>query len=169
MLTEDELCEIFAEQVKASPDFAAWLLRRTKFASYAENVRLLDREQMAIRPRKRWWRHWWCDAPGLTKKGRETDIFMVFEATTPEQIRFALHIENKRDSYRFGDGQAADYKVRANHMLHRSEFLNHADFTTVLLATSRFRQKYATECDLFDAFISYEDLAPFLSPYGEQK
>src|SRR4051812_24161762 len=122
-LTEDQLCELFAERMKDSPAFAAWILRRTKFAPFAESARLLHEEQMSIRPRKRWWRHWWCDAPGLQKTGRETDIFMVFEIDSTEPFRFAVHCENKRDTYKFGEGQAEDYEPRAKHMLQKDEYL----------------------------------------------
>lgn len=161
-LTEDHLCELFADKVTASPDFAAWILNQTKFSPFARNARLLHEQQMSIRPRKRWWRHWWCNAPGLRKSGRETDIFMVFEA---DAIRFALHFENKRDDYKFSEGQAEDYEVRAAHMLQKAEYLNHSDFATVLLATSSFRARFPADCELFDVFISYEDIGTFVPEF----
>src|SRR4030088_2688794 len=110
-VTEDELCLAFSERAKESREFFAWVLSRTKFSNYAACVRLLHNEQMDIRPRKFWWRHWWCNIPGL-KKGGETDIFMVFEISDSKQ-RFALHIENKKDNGRFGEGQVEAYRIRA--------------------------------------------------------
>src|SRR4051812_30696485 len=128
--TEDHLCELFSEAVKELPEFASWVLCRTKFMPYAQNVRLLHEEQMSIRPRKRWWRHWWCHVPELAKD-RETDLFLVFETLQPEPLRFCLHIENKRDNYRFNKGQAMAYAPRARHMLGKGEFLNYTDFSTI--------------------------------------
>jgi hypothetical protein len=159
-LTEDQLCEIFAEGVKDVPEFSKWLLRKTKFAPFAACCRLLHQEQMEIRPRKQWWRHWWCHVPELTK-ARETDIFMVFE-TIPGTDRFALHIENKRDNYRFNEGQAAAYGPRAKHMLGKIDFLSHTDFSTVLLAPRSFKARFEVDCALFDVFIAYEEVAHFL-------
>jgi hypothetical protein len=95
-LTEDQLCETFAEGVKEIPEFTRWLLEKTKFAPYATRCHLLHHGQMAIRPRKRWWRHWWCHVPEL-RMDRETDIFMVLE-TRPDAKRLALHVENKKTS-----------------------------------------------------------------------
>jgi hypothetical protein len=163
-LTEDQLCEVFAEGVKEIPEFASWVLRQTKFIPYATNARLLHQEQMSIRPRKRWWRHWWCHVPELAKDG-ETDIFMVFEACEPQTARFALHIENKRDNYRFSEGQSTAYAPRARHMLGKDAFLNYADFTTILIAPLSFRHRYRADCDLFDRFISYEDIGRFLPEF----
>jgi hypothetical protein len=160
-LSEDQLCHAFADAVKHDPQFAAWLLRQTKFADLADDANVLHDEQMSVRPRKHWWRHWWCSFPGMTK-ARETDIFVVFEA---RMLRFALHIENKRDTYRFSEGQAADYAPRAKHMMGKSDFLNHTDFATVLLAPRSFRRRFEADCALFDTFISYEDVAHHLPQF----
>ncbi len=163
-LTEDQLCEAFAEGVKEIPDFSAWLLQRTKFAPLAKSCRLLHREQMAIRPRKRWWRHWWCRVPEL-QKDRETDIFMVFE-TVSDRARFALHIENKRDNYQFNEGQAAAYAPRARHMLGKPQFLNYTDFSTILLAPLGFKVRFEDDCALFDVFVAYEEVANYLPVFA---
>ena len=162
--TEDQLCEIFADGVRDSQELRAWLLSKTKFAQQAVKCRLLHEEQMSIRPRKRWWRHWWCVVPGLGK-GRETDIFMVFEAS-PDGPRFALHIENKRDSYRFNEGQAAAYAPRAQGMLNNPEYLSYSDYQTVLLAPRQFRDRYEADASLFDVFLSYEEVAHFLPAFA---
>ncbi|RVU16216.1 hypothetical protein [Methylobacterium oryzihabitans] len=162
-LSEDALCEIFADAVKDRDDFRLWLLSKTKFFGEASGCRLLHEEQMSIRPRRRWWRHWWCHVPELNKD-RETDIFMVFEAA-PSQRRFALHIENKRDNYKFSDGQASAYAPRARHMLNDPRFLSHSDFQTILLAPTSFQARYEADAALFDIFISYEETARFLPAF----
>lgn len=165
-LTEDQLCEAFADGVQANTDFRRWLLGRTKFADLVDKCRLLHEEQMAIRPRRRWWRHWWCAVPELSKD-RETDVFMVFEVMASGN-RFALHVENKRDNYKFNPGQAAAYAPRARHMLHQADYLSHSDFQTVLLAPRAFRDRHAVESALFDVFVSYEEVASFLPAFAHQ-
>jgi hypothetical protein len=162
-LSEDQLCLALAERVKESSEFAAWLLSRTKFRRHIAGARLLHDEQMNLRPRRFWWRHWWCHIPEL-KKDRETDIFMVFEISNSNE-RFALHIENKRDNGKFATGQAEAYRIRAQHMANRSEYLNYQDFETILIAPIAFMEKYRDSCDHFDSFIPYEDIAAFIPEY----
>jgi hypothetical protein len=162
--TEDQLCAAFAEQVKENSAFAIWLLQRTKFASFSEGTRLLHEEQLAIRPRKQWWRHWWCHVPEL-EKDRETDIFMVFEKLS-DRRRFALHIENKRDNYKFNEGQAAAYTPRAKHMSNKVEYLDYSDFATILLAPRSFRERFASDSALFEVFIAYEEVARFVPAFS---
>jgi hypothetical protein len=162
---EDLQCLVFAEAVKHSPSVQKWLLAQTKFASHSGSARLLHEEQRTIRPRKFWWRHWWCHVPELSKD-RETDIFMVFE--TGEGWRFALHCENKLGTGRFEDGQAQAYAPRGRHMANQPKFLTYADFQTVLLAPRAFQQKYRSDCALFDIAISHEEVAaavPYFKRY----
>src|SRR5258708_1300714 len=153
--SEDELCLAFAERAKEFPQFASWILTRTKFRKHADHVRLLHEEQMNIRPRTFWWRHWWCHIPELSKD-RETDIFMVFEIEETKQ-RFALHIENKKDNGHFAEGQAEAYRIRAQHMANKMEYLSYEDFETILIAPAAFIGKYGAACNFFDTRISYEE------------
>jgi len=98
-LNEDLLCRAFAEKIRRSAEFLAWVLNRTKFSEHRLSARLLYEEQVRSRPSvlpENWWRHWWCKIPGSGKEG-ETDIFLVFEVHETKK-RFALHIENKKDS-----------------------------------------------------------------------
>jgi hypothetical protein len=92
-MNEDELCEIFAKRVKEIPSFAAWILLQTKFSDHANSTRLLHEEQMSLRSRKHWWRHWWCYVPELQKES-ETDVFMVLEA--PGSIPFAIRVTHRK-------------------------------------------------------------------------
>lgn len=167
-LTEDALCEIFADAVRDNRDFMTWLLEQTKFAPHAQSARLLHEEQMSIRPRKRWWRHWWCHVKEL-EKDRETDIFMVFEANADQQpFRFSVHVENKRGIGKFENGQAFAYAVRANQMLNLAAYLSHHEYTTILVAPKQFADKYPADRDLFDVFISYQNLALHLPSYAQK-
>ncbi|MCF8469931.1 MAG: hypothetical protein K9G30_04045 [Parvibaculum sp.] len=161
---EDRLCHLFAERVKNSQEFQSWVLSQTKFGGYPNHVRLLHEEQMSIRPRKEWWRHWWCHIPELNKD-RETDIFMVFENTETKR-RFALHCENKTEGYKFSDGQAEAYAIRAKHMANKAKYLNYEDYQTVLIAPNSFREKFRTECEAFEVHISYENIAKSIPEYS---
>lgn len=162
-LSEDQLCLAFAERAKVSDEFVSWILSHTKFHKYAGSAILLHEEQMNIRPRKFWWRHWWCHIPEL-KKDRETDIFMVFEIAN-NQKRFALHIENKKSNGRFLEGQAEAYRVRAQHMANQAEYLNYEAFETILIAPRSFITKYGASCGFFDSIIPYEDVARFVPEF----
>jgi hypothetical protein len=161
-ITEDQLCSAFAEATKLSSAFRSWLIGRTKFAAHAASAILLHEEQMALRPRKFWWRHWWCHVPEL-KRDRETDIFMVFQ--DPSGGRFALHIENKLRQGRFAPGQAEGYRPRAIHMSNQSKYLSYTDFQTILICPETFQARYPDECRLFDAYISFEEIAAFVPAF----
>ena len=89
---------------------------------------------------------------------------MVFEIDESKK-RFALHIENKKNSGSFAIGQADAYRIRAQHMANKREYLNYEDFTTVLISPLAFRIKYQRACDLFDCHVSYEDIANFVPEF----
>jgi hypothetical protein len=161
---EDDLCSVFANKITSSPEFTAWVLSHTKFREFGSRARVLREEQASIRPRKFWWRHWWCTIPELAEQ-RETDIFIVFEVIDTKQ-RFALHIENKKGNGAFAKGQAEAYSFRAKHMMNRTEYLNYSDFATVLLAPLAFTHNNRAKCDLFDCSLSYEDVAKFIPEFA---
>jgi hypothetical protein len=105
--------------MRDSKEFCNWVLGKTKFAEVAEEMRLLHKEQLELRPRMFWWRDWWCQLPA-PKKGRQIDIFAVFELGASEKCNVALLIENKRNVGKWTDEeQATDYKVVAR--THESE------------------------------------------------
>jgi hypothetical protein len=164
-MKEDDLCLAFANKISASPEFTAWVLSHTKFGEFGSRVRVLHNEQASIRPRKFWWRHWWCTIPELAEQ-RETDIFVVFEIVDTKQQRFALHIENKKGNGRFAEGQAEAYLFRAQHMMNRAEYLSYSDFATILIAPLVFRHSNAAKCALFDCHLTYEDIAKFIPEFG---
>ena len=84
----------------------------------------------------------------------ETDIFLRFEMTNGPA--FALHIENKTATGSFRKGQADAYRRRANDLKERWRY---EEYSIVLIAPAAFRQRFASECEKFDAFIPYEDIA----------
>ena len=90
---------------------------------------------------------------------------MVFEIAESKR-RFALHIENKKDKGSFAEGQAEAYRIRAQYMMNKEEYLSYEDFATILVCPESFRERYRIKCDLFDAFISYEEVANFIPNFG---
>ena len=163
--SEDELCSAFADAVRNSGEFRGWVLDRTKFGGYAHSARLLHEEQISLRPRKHWWRHWWSYVPEINRE-RETDIFMVFE--TPSSGRFALHFEVKLGLSRFQPGQAAGYSPAARHMANKPEFLSYSDHQTVLICPREFRERYPDDASLFDVSLTFDELSPRLSHFAEK-
>ena len=162
-LTEDQLCEEFADKLVSSPTFNQWLLCRTKFKADLLDVRLMHEVQSACRNAKRWWRHWWCAVPGLGES--ETDIMAVYERS--DKTRFALHIENKLAISRWSSkNQARAYRDRAEFMLRKPRFMNCTDFATLIIAPTFFLTKWRAEVRKFDAAVSHESIAEFVPAFA---
>lgn len=160
---ESDLDLAFASKIEEFPEFRSWVLRRTKFRGYSSCIRLLHEEQGLNRAA--WWKHWWCKIPELGEE-RETDIFLVFEIIDSTK-RFALHVENKKGNGIFSKGQAEGYAPKARCMMNKEKYLSYSDFETVLISPSTFRENNRGKCDLFDVFISYEDIAKFIPDFRD--
>jgi len=161
---EDALCRLFANMMRNSQDFRAWVLSQTKFEG--RSARLLAEEQASSRPKvnpENWWRHWWRKIPELDQE-RESDIFFVFEDEV-DGGRFALHIENKQDA-KFLPGQAEDYESRARWMMRMPRYLNYSDFQTMLIAPQSYRERNQQAAGRFHCFISYEDIGRFIPEFA---
>jgi hypothetical protein len=163
-LLESDLDLAFANKIKASPEFAIWVLGHTKFKRYGARVRLLDEIQGRLRKRRFWWKDWWTTIPGQ-RIGRQIDIFALFESIDTEQ-RFALYIENKQADRDFEQGQAEAYSHLAKHMMKKETKLNYTDYATILIAPLLYRECHKVECDLFDCFIPYEKIAEYVPEFG---
>lgn len=160
---EGELDLAFANKIQTSNDFRSWVLNQTKFRNLSLEAILLHEEQGKNRPV--WWRHWWCHIPEINEQ-RETDIFLVFECRTSGK-RFSLHIENKTGNGKFSEGQPEGYEPRARFMMNNAKYLSYSDYETVLIAPSAFREVNKDKCDLFGAYISYEDIADFIHEFRD--
>ena len=158
---EGELDLAFASEIERSEEFRSWVLKQTKFNNDATTAKLLHEEQG--KDRLVWWKHWWCRVPELGEE-RETDIFLVFEIPDTNKTRFALHIENKKGNGRFLEGQPEGYEPRARFMMNEEKYLSYSDFETILIAPLSFKDKNEDQCEIFDTYISYEDIARFI-PY----
>jgi hypothetical protein len=153
---EEQLSAAFADLMKDSKTFCKWVLGYTKFAELADEMRLLHEEQLNLRPRMYWWRDWWCKLPA-PKKGRQIDIFAVFELEGEKRLNVALLIENKRMGEWTDDGQPTDYKTVAEYKKRDPEWMNFIDYETVILAPKSILR--SSEAQVFDCKIAYEDVA----------
>jgi hypothetical protein len=166
VISELDLDRAFANRLTASLEFCSWLLNRTKFADSSHQVILLDKEQMACKPRKKpenWWRHWWCKLEDGTES--ETDIFVVFGFKDSTK-RIALHIEDKPPHGKFTPEQWLNYHRRAEFMRNTGKFMNYSEFTTVLLAPRHFIEVNHDRAGHFECQISYEELATEIPLFG---
>ena len=167
VISELTLDRAFADQLATSRDFQVWLLERTKFRGFSKVAKLLHKEQVAAKPRKKpenWWRHWWCRLDNGSES--ETDIFLTFEVPETSH-RFAIHIEDKPPHGKFTPNQYLNYKPRAICMANSTKYMNYSDFTTVLLAPAQFLETHSVEADHFDCQISYESISPLIPLFGD--
>lgn len=158
--------EPFANALASDATFRSWVLRKTKFAVFANEARLLHREMKDLRSAKAkyWWRSHYsetCRCSGCS--GQETDLLAIFELKA--RMRFALHFEVKHPGDRFKDGghQAAAYKIRAACWSTLggtpANILSHSAATTVLLCSETKLTKYAAHLRHFETLITFEDVA----------
>jgi hypothetical protein len=142
----------FAEKIRTSPDFVAWLLSKTKFKGADVAVKL-------VRSDNPWYR-----SP-TTGKDSETDILIVFEYLD-HPIRFALHIENKRLNDTFRPNQPELYHERAKDWANVPKWGNYQDFEVLLISPQAFYEKNKEKSDIFDHYASHEEIANFVPEFA---
>jgi hypothetical protein len=156
--------EPFADAIAGDPAFRAWVLRRTKFAPYAEAARVLHEEMFALRSAGTgtWWRSHFtekCRCQGC--RGQETDILAIFE--TVAGARFGLHFEVKqpKDKFPTDKDQAANYALRAKcwTVLAPKPVVPHADAATVLLCSASKLSEYKPHLSKFGTVLTFEEIA----------
>ncbi len=161
---EFSYAEPFANTLEADPAFRSWVLRRTKFAGFAESARLLHEEMQARRSgsSKTWWRSHFterCRCQGCS--GQETDILAIFEAMT--SMRFGLHFEVKQPADKFPakKDQAANYALRAKCWAASAPkaIVPHDDAATVLLCSTSKLTEYSPHLLKFGSVITFEEVA----------
>lgn len=149
----------FAEALVNDPIFRSWVLRRTVFAEFADEARLLDQEMFLKRSpgTKTWWRSHFQEACRCTGcSGKETDLLAIFH--TKAAGRFALHLEVKHPGDDFKDGQAAAYPTRANCWIAKTpeHVLPHVAATCGLLFSESRRDEYAPHLEHFPAKFTFD-------------
>ena len=166
MISELDLDRAFADKLSSSREFQLWLLNQTKFIDQTDIARLLDKEQAEANPNRNsenWWRHWWCRLEDGSES--ETDIFVVFELEG-QDIRIALHIEDKPPHGKFTPNQYLNYKNRAEFMMGKEKFMGYSKYTTILLAPNSFIEENADKIHHFECTISYERVAELIPLFG---
>ena len=157
--TEKQLDAALEAAFKEKQDFVDWFLQKTKFSS---------------RQAQYFWSrsdHPWGtinytftnSETGLTeiiRKECETDVLVVLEAKDGE--RLALHIENKIGSGKFTALQPELYRPRAEQWKDNPKYQSYTDYQTVLVAPEIFHERNKEQAELFDCFISHEEIAKFI-------
>jgi hypothetical protein len=160
----------FAEALTRDVAFRTWVLKRTMFATYADDARLLDKEMHALRSpsAESYWRSHYtekCRCPGC--RGQETDLLAVFESG--RNYRFALHVEIKQPKDKFPNekDQAANYSLRAACWVRSppKAVLPHSSADTMLLFSEAKRQDYGSHLPKFGSVLSFEEVAA-VSPFA---
>lgn len=156
--------EPFAGALASDPAFRSWVLRQTKFASFADEASLLHEAMRAKRGKSTatWWRSHFtekCRCQGCS--GQETDILAIFEVA--DGTRFALHIEVKQPTDRFPatKDQAANYALRADCWVKTppKAVLPHSDATTLLLCSASKLREYAAHLPKFGTVLTFEEVS----------
>jgi hypothetical protein len=160
--SEAALDAALADAIYKQPEFASWLLNRTRFSGEIgkcvfcrsdnpwSTVRL-EQENSAS-----------GELESLSKEC-ETDVLAVFETT--DGRRLALHIENKLANGSFTNLQPELYRERLQQWKNRPKLGKYSDATSVLVAPNSFLAKYATQAAIFETRVSHEDLGTHLSAF----
>lgn len=148
---------------KNQPEFVQWFLERTRFSGRGAKY-LWSRsdhpwgtiDYTSINPE--------TGLTETTRKECETDVLVVLKAEDGEIL--ALHIENKIASGKFTALQPELYRPRAEQWKDNPKYQNYSDFQTILVAPKVFYDRSRTQADLFDCFITHEDIARFIPLFG---
>src|ERR1700687_9573 len=161
--------------VQSAP-FRVWLIKKTRFSCHADLSRLLHEEQRARRTpqAENWWRSYWVTNSSCSCRRcgeRETDLLAIF--STPDDQRFALHVEVKSPNDKFSLDQARDYPRRADCWKGREKapktILPHEDAGTVLVCDQRFVALNKTHASFFETVITFDEISSWLSPFPNPK
>lgn len=167
-----------ADALLTDGEFRRWFLGGTRFADCAfDAVPLADqpkKERTTPDARKWFWFNCFCGTACECKveTGIETDIFIVFQS--PDQSRFALHIEVKGDKEGLEPGQAESYCRRGRCWASEKALRPQAvpkwippydDFVTVLICGDS--QISDQRIFKFDAVVFHKDIEQRISPYPD--
>jgi hypothetical protein len=144
-LTEKQLDKVFAAKLEGSSEFRNWFLGRTKFAGLTATMLMCRSDHPWYTSRK-------------TGIQSETDILAVF-ADIKTQARFAIHIENKTWTGKFGPGQPELYHERARDWIGLPKYYSYTDYEAVLIAPLSFFEFNKEKSAVFDKYVSYEEIA----------
>ena len=161
--TEKELDISLEENFKSSKEFGNWFLSKTKFKNLELDY-VWSRSNYPYGKSEVTVLNTVTGLTELTSKEGETDVLVVFQG--PDQIRVALHIENKLVSGRFTDLQPELYAARAEKWKLNSRYGNYGDWESVLIAHQSFYDRNLHEAKKFNTFISHEEIGTILPVFS---
>jgi hypothetical protein len=145
------------------PEFVTWFVDQTGFAGRGCTYRWSRSDHPWSRLTFR------VDDPdsGGTReitRDSETDVLVTLD-TSDDRI-VALHIENKLGNGHFEPYQPETYAIRAEHWLDSPKFGGYSEYETVLVAPVSFYERNKAQSDIFDCFISHEQVSRFIPEFG---
>ncbi len=164
-----------ASALLTNASFREWFLSRTKLGAIAREACPLAELQASLRTtpsaRKWFWFNVFCPKDGSCEcrgnKGIETDILLVFKS--PDDARFAVHVEVKPPNEDFLPDQAESYPRRgacwANAVTRPRTVVAHDNFTTILVCGENLRSDLRRSA--FDDTHFHLDIEKWLSPYPD--
>lgn len=161
-LVEAKLDAALAEALFGQPDFASWLLGRTRFRGEVADCVFCrsDNPWSTVR----------LERPNpvsgeleVLSRQCETDVLAVFQ--TSDGRRLALHIENKLSNGRFTHLQPELYRERLQQWKNRPKLGQYSDATSVLVAPEAFVAKHRGESLMFESYVSHEELGEHLRAF----
>jgi hypothetical protein len=163
VVKEEFLDRALAQALADNPVFARWFFSRTKFSG-------LEARCVEVRSDNPWSRVK-LSVPGGPDgvlmeliRDAETDVLAVF--VTPDGRRIALHVENKLAGGSFTPHQPQSYRERLEQWKGRVKLGMYDEATSVLVAPHTFREANAAGAELFEAFVSHEELAEHLPAFA---
>jgi hypothetical protein len=164
MPSEKDLDIALSNELQANPEFLAWFIGHTKFASR-------DAVFHGCRHDNPWGSHPFPFVDPVTGKvttstrQSETDVLLI--ARDKNDTLLGVHIENKLGSGKFTDLQPEMYPHRAAYWLGNPRYGGYTEFDTVLVAPEAFRQRNTSQVLLFGCFVSYESVATFVPMFAQ--
>ena len=99
----------------------------------------------------------------MLAKQCETDVLAVYQTT--DGRRLALHIENKLAGGSFTPHQPELYKERLQQWKNRPKLGQYSDATSVLVAPQEFFHRFRAQAEIFEAYVSHEEIAALLPAF----
>lgn len=151
-----------AQALLERPEFAKWLLGRTRFGGEIAECVFCRSDNPWSTVRLEMSNPTSGELEVLSKQC-ETDVLAVYE--TKDGRRLALHIENKLAKSSFTHLQPDLYKQRLQQWRNRPKLGQYSDATSVLVAPEAFVAQHKTQVQMFEAYVSHEDLAQHLPAF----
>ena len=160
---EASLDTALAEALFPHSELATWLLAQTRFRDeVAECVFCRsDNPWSTVRIERQ---NPVSGEPEVLSRQCETDVLAVFQTT--DGRRLAVHIENKLASGSFTEMQPELYRERLQQWKNRTKLGEYSDATSLLVAPQAFYERFKTQAQVFEAFVSHEELAERIPAFG---